>query len=174
MHDGRQQRRCRAKPSDRIGWHGLQPSRHHRIGRPDKGRDEGGSQAGDLPRRKAGAIAGEQQDGAGEPQQRADDVMRKQPLARQQRGEQHDQQRPEIIEQARFRRRCKTQRQKIQRVIAEQPADADDPDDKRLLQGVEGGRPEDEAGERDGSADRKCHRRELERRDFSGRNRKHG
>ena len=75
--------------------------------------------------------------------------MRRQPLARQQRREQHDQQRPEIIQQPGFRRRRETQREEIQRVIAEQAADADDPGDQRLLQRVEGGGPEQEARERD-------------------------
>ena len=50
--------------------------------------------------------------------------MRRQPLAGQQRREQHDQQRPEIIQQARFGRRREAQREEIQRVIAEQAADA--------------------------------------------------
>jgi hypothetical protein len=99
--------------------------------------------------------------------------MRRQPLAGQQRGEQHDQQRPEIVQQAGFRRRCEAQREEIQRVIAEQAADADDPGDQRLPERIEGGGPEQEAREGDQSADRKRHGGELERGDLSGRDRQH-
>jgi hypothetical protein len=121
----------------------------------------------------AAAPAHQQQHRAGKPEQRADDVMRQQALAGQERGEQHDQQRPEIVQESGFRRRRETQREKIQRVIAEQPADADDPRHKRLLQCAEGGWAKQEARESDHRANRKGHGGELERRDFSGRNRQH-
>ena len=167
------QRGGETEAGDRVGRHRLELARHHRIGRPHKGGDEGCGQARYLAGRKARAIAGEQQHGAGKPEQRADDMMRRQSLARQQRGEQHDQQRPEIIQQTRFRRRREAQREEIQRVIAEQAADADDPGDQRLLQGTKGGGPEQETGECDQRADRKCHRGKLECRDLSGRDRQH-
>ena len=86
------------------------------------------------PGAKRCAIAGEQQHRAGEAEQRADDVMRRSRSPGKQRGEQHDQQRPEIIEQPGFGRRREAQRQEIQRVIAEQAADADDPGHRRLPQ----------------------------------------
>jgi hypothetical protein len=128
MHERGEQRGRETKARHRIGRHRLELARHHRIGRPHKGRDERRDQSRDLAGREtAAAIAGKQQHRAGKPEQRADDVMRRQPLARQQRREQHDQQRPEIIQQPGFGRRREAQRQEIQRVIAEQPADADDP-----------------------------------------------
>ena len=51
-----------------------------------------------------------------------------QPLAGQEAGEQHDQQRPEIGDQARLRRRREPQRGEVAEMIAEEPADADQPD----------------------------------------------
>jgi len=89
-------------------------------------------------RQGAAAVAGEQQHRSGEPQQRADDVVRRQPLAGQQRRKQHDQKRPEIVQQACFGRRREAQRQEIQRVVSEQSADADHPGGQRLLQRGEG------------------------------------
>ena len=139
MHDGRQQRRCRAKAGHRIGRHGLQPPRHHGIGGPDKGRDESGEQSRQLAGLKVGRPAADQQQHrAGQPEQRAEDMMRQEPLARQQRREQHDQERPEIVQKPGFGRRRKAQREEIERVIAEQAADADDPGKQRLLQGSKG------------------------------------
>ena len=60
-------------------------------------------------------------------QQGADDVVRRQAFAGQQRRKQHNQQRPEIIQQASFGRRREAQRQEIQRMISEQATDPDDP-----------------------------------------------
>ena len=169
MDERGEQRGRKAKACDRVGRHRLQLARHHRIGRPHEGGEEGRGQTGDLAGRESPArIAGEQQHRAGEPEQRADDVMRRQPLARQQRREQHDQQRPEIIQQAGFGRRRKAQREEIQRVIAEQPADADHPGDQWLLHCAEGGRPEQEACERHRGADPERHGGELERGNFPG------
>ena len=147
MHQGGEQRRRRAKARDRIGRHRLELARHHRIGRPHEGRDERREQAGQLAHFKAGAAAGEQQHRAGQSEQGADDVVRQQPLAGQQRREQHDQQRPEIIQQARLGGRREAQREEIQRVIAEQAADPDDPCSQRLLQGGERRGAKQEAGE---------------------------
>ena len=134
MDRGGEQRGCKTEAGHRIGRHRLQLARHHRICRPYEGGDKRRGQAGDLlPFEMHGCIAGKQQHRAGKPEQRADDVMGFKPLARQQRREQHDQQRPEIIQQPGFRRRRQPQRQEIQRVIAEQSADADDPHDRRLF-----------------------------------------
>ena len=174
MDQCRKQRGRKAKPRHRIGRHRLELARHHRIGRPYKRGDEGRSQSGDLAGREpAAAVAGEQQYRAGQSQQRTDDVVRRQPLAGQQRREQHDQKRPEIIQQPGFGRRRKAQRQEIQGMVAEQPADADNPRHQWLPERAERCGPPDEADEGNRSADRERHRRELKRRDFPGRNRHH-
>ena len=60
--------------------------------------------------------------------------MRREAFARQQRGEHHDQKRPEIVDEAGLRRRRVPQRHEIQRVVAEQPADTDQPGERRLAQ----------------------------------------
>ena len=170
MHEHGKQRGHRTEARDRIGRHRFEPARQHRIGRPDKGRDKGRDQAGNCPAEKP-RIAGEQQHRAGKSQHRADDVMHREPLARQQRREQHDQQRPEIIQKPRFGRRGETQRQEIQRVIAEQSADADDPGDRRLAQ-RRGGIGAADPGQRAGrGTDRKCHGRKLKGRNLAGRDR---
>ena len=58
---------------------------------------------------------------------RTDDVMGIEPFAWQQRREQHDQQRPEIIQQPRFRRRSQHGRDEIQRVIGKQRTNTNRP-----------------------------------------------
>ena len=73
-----------AKARHRIGRHGFEPARHHRIGGPYKGRDKRRDQSGYLAGRKTAAdVAGEQEHRAGKAEQRADDVMRRQTLAGQ-------------------------------------------------------------------------------------------
>ena len=91
-----------------------------------------------------------------------------QPLARQQRGKQHDQQRPQIGDQARLGRRRPPQRGEVKRVIAEQPADADQPDRPRLGDGAEAPARGGEA-EAERAADRKRQRRQFERRNLARR-----
>jgi hypothetical protein len=128
MHHSGEQRGRQTEARHRVRRYRFELARHHRIGRPHKGRDKGREQSGQLARREtAAAIAGKQEHRAGEPQQGADDVVRRQPFAGQQRRKQHNQQRPAIIQQPGFRRRREAQRQEIQRVITEQPADPDDP-----------------------------------------------
>ena len=173
MHDRGEQRRRRAKPRHRVGRHRFEPARGHRIGRPHKGRDERRDQAGHLAGGDAAGVACEQEHRAGQSEHSANNVMRRQPFAGQQRGEQHDQKRPQIIQQAGFGGRRKAQRQEIQCVIAEQAADADDPCDQRLTQCVDSLTPPDPCQRSHQRADRKRHRRELECGNLSGRNRHH-
>ena len=112
-------------------------------------------------------LASEQRRGAGKAQRRADDMARAQPLARQQRREQHDQQRPEICDEARFGGRRAAQRGEIERVIAEQAADPDEPDRPGLGEGGEAparGRVD----QPEGAADGEGQRRQLERRNRAG------
>ena len=73
---------------------------------------------------------------AGEAQQRAHQMRPAQPLAGQRRGQQHDQQRPEIVDQVRLGRRRELERGEIERVVAEQAADAEQPDRRRPAQQV--------------------------------------
>ena len=175
VHQGCQQRGRRAKARHRVGRHRLELARHHRIGRPYEGRDECRDKSGHLAGREiAETVAGKQQHRAGEAKQGADDVVRRQPLARQQRREQHDQQRPEIIEQSRLGRRREAQREEIQRVIAEQAADPDDPRQRLLPQGAKRLGAPDPGQAPDQRADRECHRRKLKGGNFSGRHRQRG
>ena len=81
----------------------------------------------------------------------------------QHRRKQHDQQRPEIVQKAGFGRRREAQREEIQRVIAEQPADPDDPRQRRLPQRTNRIRPPDPGQRSDQRADRERHRGQLER-----------
>ena len=141
-----------------------------RIDRPGEGRDEGRGEPGQMAPRERDAAPREQQHRAGERDQRARDVMRAQALARQQRGEKHDQQRPEIADKLRLGRRRKAQREEIQRVIAEQPADAERPHRPWLLQRARRARPEQPRRGADPAANRECHRGELKRRHGARRN----
>ena len=114
MHQRGKESRHGTKSCNRIRRHRFEPARHHRVARPDEGCDERRDQSRHLARSEvAAAIAGKQQHGAGKAERGADDMMRRQPLARQQRGEQHDQKRPEIVQQPRLGRRRKAQRQEI-------------------------------------------------------------
>jgi hypothetical protein len=58
-------------------------------------------------------------------------MMPLQPLARHQRGAEHDEERPEIGDQAGLDRRRVAQRGEIEEVVAEQAGDADHPDLQR-------------------------------------------
>jgi hypothetical protein len=66
-----------------ICRHRLEPARHHRIGRPHECRDEGRREAWNLFPGEIAGVAGKQQHGAGKAKQCADDVMDRQPFARQ-------------------------------------------------------------------------------------------
>jgi hypothetical protein len=120
--------------------------------------------------RERNAAPGKQQGSAAKRDQRARDMMQPQPFAGQQRREQDDEHRPEIADQLRLGGRREPQRQKIERVVAEQPADAQHPDRPGLFQRMRGTGPEEPARSADPAADRKRHRGELKRRHGTGRN----
>ena len=69
-------------------------------------------------------------------EERARHVGGAQALARQERREQHDQERPEIGDEARLRRRREAQGREVEGVVAEQPADPERPHDSGLPQGA--------------------------------------
>ena len=58
-------------------------------------------------------------------------------FAWQQGRKQHDQQRPEVVDQARFDGRRVAQRKEVQEMVAEEATDAQGPDRQRLAQGAE-------------------------------------
>ncbi len=178
MTDRRQHGRRQAKAGHRVGRHRLQPTRHHRITRPDESGAKRRGEARKILRRDMAqsrtAAADHQQRHAHQPKQRANNVVRLERLARQECREHHDQQRPQIIQQSRFGWRREPQRQKIQRVIAEQPADTDKPHHQRLAQRP-GGAGTPQPCQRSGAgADCKRHGGELEGRDAPGRDRQRG
>jgi hypothetical protein len=174
MHRRREQRGGETKARHRVRWHRFELARHHRIGRPHEGRDKRRDQPGHLSRREpTAAVACKQKHRAGESEQCPDDVMRRQAFARQQRRKQHDQQRPEIIKQACFGRRREAQRQEIQGVVSEQPADPDDPCKRWLPQCADGIRPPDPCQRSHQRADRERHRGQLKCRNFPGSDRQH-
>ena len=166
--DRGQRRRREAESRDRVARHIGKAAREHRIDRPREGRHEG--------RRKSGQIApvnvmprpANSRAVPAERDQRARDVMHAQAFARQQRGEQHDQHRPEIADKLRLGRRRKPQRQEIERVIAEQPADTERPHRPWLLQRARRARPEQPRRGTDPATDGECHRGELKRRHGAG------
>jgi hypothetical protein len=108
--------------------------------------------------------AADQHDGADQPKNGANDVVHFELLARQKSREQHDQQRPEIIDQAGFGRRRETQREEIKRVIAEQAKYPERPDFRLLAQGADRALAEHPGYRAHQSANRKCHGGKLERR----------
>ena len=177
MEDRRERRGRETEARDRIGRHRGEAARRDRIDRPGERRDERRRKPRQIVLREADAAAPEEQHRrAGERDQRTGDVMPFQLLARQQRREQHDEQRPGIVDELRLRRRREPQREKEQRVIAEQSADAERPDLPRLPRELlpqqrhrAGTQHEARGTER--AADRKRHRGELERRHGS---RRHG
>jgi len=114
-----------AEAAHRIARNFLIAAIGHRIGGPDHAAGHGRSIAGQIARVEAGpARLGDQQHRAAHAHHRADHMAQMQPLARQQGREQHDQQRPEIVQQIGFQRRSQPQGQEIEEVIAEQPGDA--------------------------------------------------
>ena len=71
------------------------------IGAPDDGGEERRGVAAEIGRIEAEAVAaGDDEDGAGEGEDAADDVLPFEPLAGQERREHHDQQRPEVVDEA--------------------------------------------------------------------------
>src|SRR5579872_7042907 len=93
--------------------------------------------------------------------------MGRQSLAGQKRRKQNDQQWPQVIQKSGFGRWRKAQREKIERVIAEQSADADGPDLWRLPQRRDRLGPANEGGKAHEPADRKGDRGQLKGRNFS-------
>ena len=110
-----------------------------------------------------------QDDDAGKAEEGARDVGGPDPLARQQRREQHDEERPEVVDEPGFGRRRETQRGEVERVIAEQAADAERPHDRPLPERLQGAAAGDARDEADRPADGERHGRKLERRHGSGR-----
>ena len=169
MADRRKRGGDQTERRDHIGRYVREAAREHRVGRPHEGRHE--------RRREAGRVgfgepelgpARDQRDRAEEPDQRARDVMKPQPLLRQQTGEQHDQQRPKIVDEPGFGRRCKAERGEIQRVIAEQPANPKRPYFRRLAQRMHGMTANDPGCGPESAPDREADRGELERRHLPG------
>ncbi len=161
-----------AESRDRVGRHRFEPARHHRIGRPRQRPPR-------RPRPSPG-ICAEREAAAWLPANSSTVPASpstapttwcgasRSPGSSDENSTINSGQR--VIQQAGFGRRRKPQRQEVQRVIAEQAADADDPGERRLRAG-RGSRPAARSrsaipGQR---ADRKRHRRELERRDIAGR-----
>src|SRR6187549_2080439 len=114
----------KAKARHRIGRDLSEAARQHRIDRPHEGRDEGRAITGNEFRSEPKLRApGYQNEGADQAENGPGDVMEFQLLARQKSREQDDEQRPKIIDQAGFRGRREPEREKIERVITEQPED---------------------------------------------------
>ena len=153
MEDRRERRGRQAKSRNRIGRRRREAARQHRIKRPGERRHERRGEPRQVILRERDAAASEEQhDRPGERDQGADDVMGFQPLARQQRRAEHDQQRPEIADELRLGGGRKAQRHEEQRVIAEQPADAERPHLRRLPQRAHGARPERPGGRAEATA----------------------
>ena len=169
MKDQRQRGGREAKARDRIGRHLGEAARQHRIDRPGERRDEGrGKSRQVILRERDAAAPDEQHDRAGERDHRADDVMRFQPLVRQQRRAEHDQQRPKVVHELRLGGGRKTQRHEEQRVVAEQPADAERPHLRRLLQRARGAGTEQPGRRAERTRNGERHRGELKRRHRAG------
>jgi hypothetical protein len=97
--------------------------------------------------------------------------MQPQSLVGEQRRQQHDEQRPEIVEETGFRRGRQPQRGKIQRMVAEEAADPEPPDLGRLPQRRRSAGPQQPAHGADAAADREGEGRQLKWRHAAGRDR---
>jgi hypothetical protein len=95
--------------------------------------------------------------------------MEAQPLPRQQRREQHDQHRPEIVDELRLGGWCEPQRQEKEGVISKQPAHPNCPDLPWLLERACRTGPKTPRGGAERAADRKGHGGKLKRRHRAGR-----
>ena len=88
-----------------IGGYLTEAAGQDRVAGPDKGRDEGADITWHVfGACIEGAAPGDQHHDAGKAEQRSGDVRPPQMLARQQRSEQPDKERPEIFFESRFRR----------------------------------------------------------------------
>src|SRR5208337_1514056 len=101
---GRERRGREAEPGNRFGWRALELAGKHRIAGPDEGAAK--SEAVARERRAArdgGACAFGKKESrrSGEAERRADHMAGPEPLARERGRKEHDQQRPEIGDQAR-------------------------------------------------------------------------
>ena len=168
----REHRGDKAEAGDDVRRHAGEAPRQHRVARPGERAEHRGQVAeGELGLDGEPLPAGDDQHRAGETQQRPRDVVRTQLFARQQRREQHDEQRPEIVDEPGLDRRRVAQRDVIERVIAEDPAHAEQPDRPWLAQrldclGPHG--PEHHACQR---ADAQTDSQQLERRHRAARRR---
>ena len=127
MHGRREQRRHQAEARHRIGRHRFELARHHRIGCPHERRDERRDQSGNLAGRETAPLLPANSNTVPASPSSAPMIWCGASRSPGNSGKHHDQQRPEIIQQPGFGRRREAQRQEIQRVISEQPADPDDP-----------------------------------------------
>ena len=137
MTDRRQSGGREAEARDRLGRRARERTRQHRIAGPDKRATEGEGVADlRLPSRfgEARAFREKERRRAGKAERRADQVASAQTLARQGCGEKHDQQRPEIGDQARICRGRAAKRREVERVITEQAADSHRPHFGRLAE----------------------------------------
>ncbi len=124
MADQRQDRGRQAEAGDDIGRHRIEAPRQQRIAGPREGAKEGSAVADGIGAIEVDAVAPDDQEGAAQAGQRADDVIPAQPLARQQRRTDDDQQRPEVGDQPRFHGRRIAKRREVEEVITEQPGNA--------------------------------------------------
>ena len=164
VRDRCQRRRRKAEPHDRVARHIGKAAREHRIDRPGEGCNEGCGKPGQIGPCQRNPAPREQQNCPAERDQRARDVMQSQTFAGQQRGEKHDQHRPEVADKLRLGRRREAQRQEIQRVITEQPADTERPHRPWLFQRARRAWPEQPRRGTKPATNGKCHRGELKRR----------
>jgi hypothetical protein len=164
MADRRKHRRDEAECRDDVGRHVGEPARKHRIGGPDDRRHERRRKTRrvGLAEPELGAAADEH-GRADQSEQRAHDVMEPQPLLRQQAGEQHDQQRPKIVDEPGFGRRRKPQRREVKRVIPEQAAHTERPYFRRLSQCAQCARARNPGCGTEAAPDRKADRGKLKR-----------
>src|SRR5262245_11225721 len=107
-----------AEAGDRLRRHAFEAPRQYRIERPDDGSRQGEAVAQQRApfERKAGRALppGDENDEPEKADERAENMAPFEPLAWQSRREQHDQKRPEVVEEAGFGRRCETQRREIE------------------------------------------------------------
>ena len=127
----RQRGRCRAERRDGVGRRLAEAARQHRIERPGESAAERQRIAQRVGAGEVHAATEGQQHDAGETQQRAREMRPAQALAGERRRQQHDQERPQIVDEIGFGRRGKLQGGEVERVVAEQAADAQQPDARR-------------------------------------------
>src|SRR3546814_11445001 len=127
-----QQRDGAAETADHFGRHRAEASVQHRIGRPSQRAGGGGEVAEGVARVEGKRAAlGDQDGGAGKAHGGAGEMEPAQPLARQQRREDDDEQRPEVGDEAGIDRGPIAERYGVAEVEAEGAADAGRPDPRR-------------------------------------------